>query len=106
MNLLSRRSAQKAVMLQALLVMGTGVIGVSHHYWWVGMPDMWVPIGSVFSTLELIPLVFILYEAIGQYRAMTETDSFPYRLPFMFIVASGVWNFVGAGVLGFFINYR
>ena len=104
MNLLERRSAEKAVMLQALLVMGTGVIGVSHHYWWVGMPDMWIPIGSVFSTLELIPLVFILYEALGQYRAMTETGSFPYKLPFMFIVASGVWNFVGAGVLGFFIN--
>ncbi|WP_411968855.1 nitric-oxide reductase large subunit [Haloferax sp. YSSS75] len=104
MNLLSRRSAEKAVMLQALLVMGTGIIGVSHHYWWVGMPDMWVPIGSVFSTLELIPLVFILYEALGQYRAMSADSSFPYRLPFMFIIASGVWNFVGAGVLGFFIN--
>ena len=103
MKLLDRRSAEKAVMLQALLVMGTGVIGVSHHYWWIGMPDMWVPIGSVFSTLELIPLVFILYEAIGQYRAM-DTDTFPYKLPFTFIVASGVWNFVGAGVLGFFIN--
>ena len=104
MNLLDRRSAEKAVMLQALLVMSTGVIGVSHHYWWVGMPDMWVPIGSVFSTLELIPLVFILYEALGQYRAMSASGGFPYRLPFMFIVASGVWNFVGAGVLGFFIN--
>ncbi|WP_132056806.1 nitric-oxide reductase large subunit [Halorussus amylolyticus] len=105
MNLLSKRSAEKAVMVQALLVMGTGVIGVSHHYWWVGQPDMWVPIGSAFSTLELIPLVFILYEAIGQYRAMaTSGESFPYTLPFMFIVASGVWNFVGAGVLGFFIN--
>ena len=104
MNLLDRRSAEKAVMLQALLVMSTGVIGVSHHYWWVGMPDVWVPIGSVFSTLELIPLVFILYEALGQYRAMSESGGFPYRLPFMFIVASGVWNFVGAGVLGFFIN--
>ncbi|SFR30941.1 MULTISPECIES: nitric-oxide reductase large subunit [Halorubrum] len=103
MNLLSRRSAEKAVMLQALLVMGTGVVGVSHHYWWIGMPDYWVPIGSVFSTLELLPLIFILYEAIGQYRAMAETG-FPYKLPFMFIVASGVWNFVGAGVLGFFIN--
>ncbi|SDX91629.1 nitric-oxide reductase large subunit [Halobellus clavatus] len=103
MNLLSRRSAEKAVMLQALLVMGTGVIGVSHHYWWIGMPDMWVPIGSVFSTLELLPLVFILYEALGQYSAMS-ADEFPYRLPFMFIIASGVWNFVGAGVLGFFIN--
>jgi len=104
MNLLSRRSAEKAVMLQALLVMGTGVIGVSHHYWWIGMPDYWVPIGSIFSTLELLPLIFILYEAIGQYRAMTESGGFPYTLPFMFIVASGVWNFVGAGVLGFFIN--
>jgi len=104
MNLLSRRSAEKAVMLQELLVMGTGVIGVSHHYWWVGMPDMWVPIGSVFSTLELIPLVFILYEAIGQYRTVSEAGGFPYKIPFMFIIASGVWNFVGAGVLGFFIN--
>ncbi|RBI59213.1 cytochrome B [halophilic archaeon] len=105
MNLLEKRSAEKAVMVQALLVMGTGVIGVSHHYWWVGQPDFWVPIGSAFSTLELIPLVFILYEAIGQYRAMsTSGERFPYTLPFMFIVASGVWNFVGAGVLGFFIN--
>ncbi|MXR52454.1 cytochrome B [Halovenus sp. WSH3] len=104
MNLLRRQSAEKAVMLQALLVMGTGVIGVSHHYWWVGMPDVWIPIGSVFSTLELLPLVFILYEALGQYTAMTEEGGFPYKIPFMFIVASGVWNFVGAGVLGFFIN--
>ncbi|WP_123537068.1 nitric-oxide reductase large subunit [Halosimplex salinum] len=105
MNLLSRQSAEKAVMLQALLVMSTGVIGVSHHYWWIGMPDLWVPIGSVFSTLELVPLVFILYEAIGQYRAMAGGgESFPYKLPFMFIIASGFWNFVGAGVLGFFIN--
>jgi nitric oxide reductase subunit B len=103
MNLLDRKSAEKAVMLQALLVMSTGVIGVSHHYWWIGMPDIWVPIGSVFSTLELIPLVFILYEALSQYSAMG-ADDFPYKLPFMFIVASGVWNFVGAGVLGFFIN--
>jgi nitric oxide reductase subunit B len=105
MNLLDKRSAEKAVMVQALLVMGTGVIGVSHHYWWVGQPDVWVPIGSAFSTLELVPLVFILYEAIGQYRAMADGgESFPYTLPFAFIVASGVWNFVGAGVLGFFIN--
>ncbi|WP_458207846.1 nitric-oxide reductase large subunit [Haladaptatus sp. NG-SE-30] len=105
MNLLRKRSAEKAVMFQALLVMGTGVIGVSHHYWWIGQPDVWVPLGSVFSTLELLPLVFILFEALGQYRTLATSDeSFSYTLPFMFIIASGVWNFVGAGVLGFFIN--
>jgi nitric oxide reductase subunit B len=105
MNLLRKQSAEKAVLFEALLVMGTGVIGVSHHYWWVGQPDIWVPIGSVFSTLELIPLVVILFEAINEYRALaTSGESFPYTLPFAFIVASGIWNFVGAGVLGFFIN--
>jgi len=105
MNLLKRSSAEKAVMFQALLVMSTGVIGVSHHYWWIGMPDLWIPIGSVFSTLELLPLMIILFEAFNEYRAMATSDEgFPYTLPFMFIVASGLWNFVGAGVLGFFIN--
>ncbi|MFB6134406.1 MAG: cbb3-type cytochrome c oxidase subunit I, partial [Halanaeroarchaeum sp.] len=105
MNLLKRRSAEKAVMFEALFVMGAGIIGVSHHYWWIGMPGYWVPIGSVFSTLEFIPLVFILFEATNEYRAYaTAGEDFPYTLPFMFIVASGVWNFVGAGVLGFFIN--
>lgn len=105
MKLLKPESAAKAVLVEALLVMGAGVIGVSHHYWWIGLPDIWVPVGSVFSTLELIPLVVVLFEAINEYRALVSRgETFPYRLPFAFIVASGVWNFVGAGVLGFFIN--
>ncbi|WP_049928605.1 nitric-oxide reductase large subunit [Halopiger goleimassiliensis] len=105
MNLLSKRSAEKAVIVQAALVMGSGVIGVSHHYWWAGLPEVWLPIGSVFSTLEFIPLLFILYEALGQYRAMDGAGTtFPYRMAFYFIVASSVWNFVGGGVTGFFIN--
>src|SRR5699024_1911777 len=45
MGLLEKRSAEKAVMLQALFVMGSGVIGASHHYWWVGLPDVWIPFG-------------------------------------------------------------
>ncbi|WP_247729889.1 nitric-oxide reductase large subunit [Halovivax limisalsi] len=105
MGLLRKASAEKAVAFQALFVMGSGVIGASHHYWWIGQPDVWLPLGSIFSTLELIPLILILFEAMGQYRALATSDgSFPYTLPFMFIIASGVWNFVGAGVLGFFIN--
>ncbi|QHS16971.1 nitric-oxide reductase large subunit [Halopenitus persicus] len=105
MGLLRKRSAEKAVAFQALFVMGSGVIGASHHYWWVGQPDVWIPLGTVFSTLELIPLILILFEAMGQYRALATSDeTFPYTLPFMFIIASGFWNFLGAGVLGFFIN--
>ncbi len=105
MGLLRKRSAEKAVAFQALFVMGSGVIGASHHYWWIGQPDVWLPLGTIFSTLELIPLILILFEAMGQYRALaTSGETFPYTLPFMFIIASGFWNFLGAGVLGFFIN--
>ncbi|GAB3666860.1 nitric-oxide reductase large subunit [Halopiger thermotolerans] len=105
MNLLRKQSAEKAVIFQAALVMGSGIIGVSHHYWWAGLPEVWLPIGSVFSTIEFVPLLFILYEALGQYRAMDgASKDFPYRMVFYFIVASSVWNFFGAGVIGFFIN--
>ncbi|AHG02032.1 hypothetical protein HALLA_01650 (plasmid) [Halostagnicola larsenii XH-48] len=34
----------------------------------------------------------------------TAGKDFPYRMAFYFIVASSVWNFFGAGVIGFFIN--
>ena len=49
--------------------------------------------------------VIILFEAIDEYRALaTAGEAFPYTLPFAFIIASGAWNFLGAGVLGFFIT--
>ena len=89
MGLLRRQSAEKAVMFEALFIMGTGVIGVSHHYWWVGQPDIWIPFGSVFSTLELIPLILILFKAFNEYTALSETgETFPYRWAFLFIIAA------------------
>ncbi|KDE57527.2 hypothetical protein EL22_11585 [Halostagnicola sp. A56] len=45
---------------------------------------MWLPLGTIFSTLELSPLILILFEAMGQYRALaTSGESFPYTLPFI-----------------------
>jgi nitric oxide reductase subunit B len=86
--------------------MGTGVIGVAHHYWWVALPEYWIPLSSIWSTLELVPLGIILFEAFNEYRSMEAAgDTFPYRVPFLFIIASSVWNFVGAGILGTIINF-
>jgi hypothetical protein len=85
--------------------MAAGIVGVSHHYWWVGLPDIWVPIGTTFSTLEFVPLMFILYRSFGEYRSMrAQGEEFPYTLPLLFIIGSSIWNFIGGGVLGFFIN--
>ncbi|WP_226005165.1 nitric-oxide reductase large subunit [Natrinema salinisoli] len=105
MDLIEKGDAENAILFEVFAIMGAGIVGVSHHYWWVGLPDFWVPLGTTFSTLELVPLVFVLYRSLGEYRSLkAQGESFPYTLPLLFILGSSVWNFVGGGVLGFFIN--
>ncbi|WP_336342654.1 nitric-oxide reductase large subunit [Halalkalicoccus ordinarius] len=105
MDLVERADAEKAILFEVFTIMAAGIVGVSHHYWWVGLPDLWVPIGTTFSTLEFVPLVFVLYRSLGEYRSLkAQGEAFPYTLPLLFIIGSSVWNFVGGGVLGFFVN--
>jgi nitric oxide reductase subunit B len=105
MDLLEQEEAERAILFEVFAIMAAGIVGVSHHYWWVGLPDLWVPIGTTFSTLEFVPIVFVLYRALGEYRSLaTRGKEFPYSTAFLFIVGATVWNFVGAGVLGFFLN--
>ncbi|WP_226481996.1 nitric-oxide reductase large subunit [Natrinema amylolyticum] len=105
MDLLEKGDAETAILFEVFAIMAAGIVGVSHHYWWVGLPDFWVPLGTTFSTLEFVPLVFVLYRSLGEYRSLrAQGESFPYALPLLFILGSSVWNFVGGGVLGFFIN--
>ena len=33
----------------------SGILGTGHHYYWIGTPGYWQWIGSVFSSLEVIP---------------------------------------------------
>ncbi|ADB59768.1 Nitric-oxide reductase [Haloterrigena turkmenica DSM 5511] len=105
MDLIEKADAERAILFEVFAIMAAGIVGVSHHYWWVGLPDIWVPIGTTFSTLEFVPLVFVLYRSLGEYRSLrAQGEEFPYTLPLLFILGSSVWNFVGGGVLGFFIN--
>ena len=105
MELLEKEDAEKAILFEVFAIMSAGIVGVSHHYWWVGLPDFWVPLGTTFSTLEFIPLVFVLFRSLGEYRSLkSQGESFPYKIPLLFILGSSIWNFVGGGVLGFFVN--
>ncbi|MCB1350779.1 MAG: cbb3-type cytochrome c oxidase subunit I, partial [Maritimibacter sp.] len=33
----------------------SGILGTGHHYYWIGTPGYWQWIGSVFSSLEVVP---------------------------------------------------
>ena len=105
MDLLEQAEAEQAILFEVFTIMAAGIVGVSHHYWWVGLPNLWVPVGTTFSTLEFVPIVFVLYRAFGEYRSLAAQGAdFPYSTAFLFIVGATIWNFVGAGVLGFFLN--
>lgn len=35
----------------------SGILGTGHHFYWIGLPRYWLPVGAIFSALE--PLAFL-----------------------------------------------
>ncbi len=100
-GLVSRQLAERAVYFELILIFLGGVLGTGHHLYWAGGPSMWVPLGSMFSFIEVLPLALLILEAINQHRLIRQQGrSFNYRLAYTFIIGAAFWNFVGAGVFG------
>lgn len=99
-GLVSRRLAERAVYFELILIFLGGVIGTGHHLYWAGEPGLWVPMGSMFSFIEVLPLVLLIMEAINHYRMIRKHEEFKYRLAYTYILGAAFWNFVGAGVFG------
>ncbi|MDF2903927.1 MAG: nitric-oxide reductase [Bacillus sp. (in: firmicutes)] len=105
MNLVTKSSTVKTLYFQLILLLGSGVIGIGHHYYYNGSSEAWIGMGAVFSALEVIPLTLLILEAYDQYKMMRDGGiDFPYKGTFWFLISVAIWNLVGAGVLGFLIN--
>lgn len=103
-GLISRQLAERAILFEWILILGSGILGTGHHMFWAGEPAIWLAVGSVFSFLETLPLFLLVLEGIARYQQVRRHQVFPYRLAFLFIIGSVMWNFVGAGVFGGIIN--
>jgi nitric oxide reductase subunit B len=99
-GLVSRQLAERAVYFELILIFLGGVLGTGHHLYWAGGPSMWVPLGSMFSFIEVLPLVLLIIEAINNYRLIKRHQEFKYRLAYAYVIGAAFWNFVGAGVFG------
>ena len=105
LGLVTAHSTLRATYFQLIILLGSGIIGTGHHYYWIGAPEAWMALGAVFSALEVIPLSLLMVEAYGQYKVIKAGGhEFPYKAAFWFLLATGFWNLFGAGVLGFLIN--
>jgi nitric oxide reductase subunit B len=81
------------------LVFLAGILGTAHHYYWVGVPHYWLPIGGFFSALEPLALLGM---AMYAYFAMRRSGlSHPNSLAVHWTIGSAVFTVFGAGLLGF-----
>ena len=115
MGLVGQRAAVRVVYLAALLFLGSGLLGISHNFYWNAKPVATMALGSVFSTLQVVPLVLLTLEAwrfsrmsrIGSARHRSNGGNalaFAHAEVFLFLIAVNFWNFMGAGVFGLMIN--
>ncbi len=99
-GLVSRKLAERSVYLELILIFLGGVLGTGHHLYWAGEPGMWVPLGTMFSFIEVLPLVLLVIEAIKHHRVIKRDPTFKYGLAYLYVVGAAFWNFLGAGVFG------
>ncbi|MGB3289667.1 MAG: cbb3-type cytochrome c oxidase subunit I [Burkholderiaceae bacterium] len=80
------------------LVFIAGILGTAHHYYWVGVPSYWLPLGGFFSALEPVALVGM---AMYAYFAIRRTGMrHPNGLALHWTIGSAVFTLFGAGLLG------
>lgn len=85
--------------IEVALMFGAGILGLGHHYFWIGTPQYWFGIGGLFSALEPVPLVAMVVHAVYDSGVHKMKNSNHPALAWLIAHAFG--NFFGAGVWGF-----
>ncbi|HEX2483303.1 MAG TPA: cbb3-type cytochrome c oxidase subunit I [Methylomirabilota bacterium] len=76
----------------------SGILGTAHHYYWIGVPRYWLPIGGFFSALE--PFVFLAMAMYAYYAIRRSGLSHPNRMALHWTIGSAIFSALGAGLLG------
>ncbi len=103
-----REVVEKWLYVIVALALFSGLLGMGHHYYWIGAPAYWQWIGSLFSTLEVLP--FFAMVVFTFYMTWKGGRQHPNRAALLWSLGCSVMAFFGAGVWGFlhtlsFINY-
>ena len=111
LGLVTVKTATRVVYLDAILYLGGGILGTGHHWYFTGQGALNMAIAASFSALEVVPLTLLTLDAWDFIRLRErgcaecgQALAGRHRWAINFLMAVGVWNFVGAGVFGFLIN--
>ncbi|MBI4522270.1 MAG: cbb3-type cytochrome c oxidase subunit I [Deltaproteobacteria bacterium] len=103
-----RELVERWLYVELGLFLFTGIAGTGHHYYWLGAPRYWLWVGGIFSALEPLPILLMIWDAWHYIR--NRRDGLKGRLVFTLAVGMSILHFVGAGFWGFLhtlpqINY-
>lgn len=111
LGLVSVKTATRLVYLDAILYLAGGIIGTGHHWYFTGQGTLNMGLAACFSALEVVPLTLLTLDAwdfikLRQKECAECSRGFAVdqKWAIYFLMAVGVWNFVGAGIFGFLIN--
>ena len=100
-----RQVVEMWLWIEVAMLFGSGILGLGHHYFWIGTPEYWWEIGALFSALEPVPLVAMFVHVLYDWGKETgkQGKAVMNNTPaFAWIVTNAFGNFLGAGVWGFF----
>ncbi|MDM8564442.1 cbb3-type cytochrome c oxidase subunit I [Candidatus Halobeggiatoa sp. HSG11] len=104
----NREIVEKWLYIIVAVTLTTVILGIGHHYYWIGVPEYWQWIGTLFSVFELLPFFFMLLFVFNVVNC-TKCHSSNKALK-LWALSTPIMAFLGAGVLGFLhtlapINY-
>ncbi len=94
-----REVIEKWLYLIIAMTLITGVIGTGHHYFYIGTPEYWMWLGSIFGALEPIPFFMMTLFAFNMVSRRRREH--PNQAAVLWALGTAVMAFIGAGVWGF-----
>tara|TARA_R110001592_G_scaffold227724_1_gene484000 strand:- start:37178 stop:38575 length:1398 start_codon:yes stop_codon:yes gene_type:complete len=94
-----REVIEKWLYVIVALALITGLIGMGHHYFWIGPGEYWLWLGSIFSALEPIPFFMMVVFAFKMVRERRLEHG--NQIALTWALGTSVMAFLGAGVWGF-----
>ncbi len=94
-----REVVEKWLYVIVALSLFSGILGTGHHYYWIGTPGYWQWIGSIFSSLEVIP--FFAMMAFAFVMVWKGRRDHPNKAALLWSLGCATLAFFGAGVWGF-----
>lgn len=112
MGLVTRLMAERVVFLAVMLFFVTAINGISHNFYWIAKPTGIIAVGSVFSTLQVLPLLLLTLDAWQMRQEGGRAQEFRVQGKqvhvmegvWLFILGVNFWNIFGAGVFGSLIT--